>query len=262
MRRHAVMLLSLCAVSPLAAQGGSTITGRVTTVDGRPIPGARIVKSGTTDTARADSAGRYRLEHIPVGHHLFVVRQPAYQYIEMDVTFTTDTTITVDVPLEAAAAANRAKLDQVGFTARRRVTEGQGAVTFLGPDEIAQRGVARTSQLFENLPDVTMRSDGSIMVAYGFDRRCVMNVWLDGQRQTQVFGGTTAGSRVTSGALRSSATGLDELIQVGDIAGIEVYPRPSRVPPQFQVTASTQATGRTFETRTNDCGAILIWSNR
>ena len=264
MRRLAVAILALAAATPLAAQGGgSSITGRITTADGRPVPGARIVKSGTTDTARADSTGRYHLDRIPLGSHVFVVRQAGYQPVEMEVTFSKDTSLTVDVPLEGAAAANADKLTRVGFLARQRAANGQGGVTFMGPDDIAQRNVPRTSQLFDHVTDVTMRSDGSVMVAYGWDRQCVMNVWLDGTRQTQVFGGTSAGgSRSTAGALRGSATGLDDLIQVGDIAGIEVYPRPTRVPPQFQVSSTTQSTGRTFETRTSDCGAIVIWSNR
>src|SRR5690242_14224157 len=87
----AAILLALGA-APLAAQGaGSTLSGRVLTAEGRPIPGARIVKSGTTDTTRADSSGRYRIEHIPAGHHLFTVRQPGFQLVEMELTLNADT---------------------------------------------------------------------------------------------------------------------------------------------------------------------------
>ena len=264
MRRHAVILLSLLCAAPLAAQGtgGSSITGRVTSAEGRPIPGARIVKSGTTDTARADSTGHYRLERIPLGTHLFVVRQAGFQPVEMEVTFTKDTALTVDVPLEGSAAAAAGRLDRVGFNARRQAAGGQGGATFLGPDDITQRAVPRTSMLFDHVPDLTMRSDGTIMIAYGWDRQCVMNVWLDGTRQTQVFPAASTSSGRNAPAVRGAFTGLDDLIQVADIAGIEIYPRPTRVPPQFQVSTSTQSTGRTFETRTADCGAIVIWSNR
>jgi hypothetical protein len=257
------LVLAFCCAAPLGAQAGrnAAIRGIVTNAEGRPLRGAMIVRFGTADTARADSSGRYAIERIALGRHIFTVRHAGYQPVEMEVTFTNDTTLNVDIPLEPARTVSAAKLERVGFTARRAQLGGGTDATFLGPDEIAAKGAPRTSNLLEGVRDLTLRMAGTVNVPYGFDGRCVMTVWLEGRKIDDVFAGTSSGGRNAS--MRSTAAlGLDNLVQVGDIAAIEIYPRPSRTPPQFQSSTRIQGGCRSMDTRTADCGAIVIWTTQ
>jgi TonB-linked SusC/RagA family outer membrane protein len=49
----------VCAASTASAQGGTTISGTVTTDAGVPLPGATVLIQGTTTGAHTDDAGRY-----------------------------------------------------------------------------------------------------------------------------------------------------------------------------------------------------------
>lgn len=261
-----VCFLGSLASGTLAAQsinGRASIRGTITAADGRPIPGARVVRTGTADSVRSDSLGRYSLERLALGRHIFQVRAPGFSSVEMEVTFTNDTALTLDIPLERANSVSAAKLDRVGFTQRRQqaASRGQADATFLGPEEVIAKAAPRTSLLFDGVRDLTMRVVGSVPVAYGYDGRCVMSVWLEGRRMDGVFPTQELSGRNT--AQRSTTPpGLDQLVQIGDIAAIEIYPRPSKTPPQFQSSAQVQSGRNAYETRTADCGAIVIWTTQ
>src|SRR3954467_2346016 len=97
-RRHVVsacLAASLCstALAAQAVSGRASIRGVITSQDGHPLPGARVVRTGTADTARSDSLGRYAIEHLSLGRYIFQVRAPGYSPVEMEVTFTGDTAI-------------------------------------------------------------------------------------------------------------------------------------------------------------------------
>ena len=270
-------LLFVVLASPAAGQarGNSSLTGTVTGA-GRPLPGALIVRRGIirSDTMRADSLGHYEVRGLPVGRHVFVVSQRGFEPIEMEVTFTSDTSLTADIPLEpraGAAADGGGSLEHVGFVRRRRESEAaHERVTFLGPEEIAARAAARVNLLFDGVHDVTVRHERGIAVLYGYDGRCVMNVWIDGLQVNNAF--PPAGGQVASGRTSGTDhyTGLDDMIPLNQIAGIEIYPRPAATPQQFQVRAGQIAPGRALagaraidlDTRTADCGTIVIWSKR
>jgi hypothetical protein len=280
--RHAVGLSLLLVISlpnhataQAAPRGRAAIRGSVTDTAGHPLAGALIVRSGSADSARTDAQGRFAVEGLAAGHYLFRVRHPGHATVEMEVTFPADTgTASVEIPMEAAAsdAAVNAKLEQVGFVERhRRIDATRERVTFLGPEDIAGRGAVHVSQLFGQLPDITTRFERDITVVYGNSGQCVMNVWLDGRMVDNVF--------PPLGSSGSSATtvryvGLDELLQLDQVAAVEIYPRPANTPPQFQrttvpfvVAPGGSAGARSFRgsasgisTRSAECGSIVIWS--
>ena len=55
----AAVAVLVCAASTATAQGGTTISGTVTTEQGVPLPGATVLIQGTTTGAHTDDAGRY-----------------------------------------------------------------------------------------------------------------------------------------------------------------------------------------------------------
>lgn len=268
-RFFAFLGLTLAAAAPAFAQG-STVRGTVTSNEGRPLGGTRIVRAGVNpDTVRADSLGRYVIARLPQGRHVFTIYARGFDPVEMELNFTVDTTLQVDIPLEPARPVAADVLQRVGFDTRR--TEGlrlQGnmSATFLNIEDIRSKGVTRTSQLFDGIANIYLRTERSMDVVYGFDQRCMMNVWIDGQQAQNVFpppGGVSQSmrdQRRNTQAVRY--TGLDELVQPGEIVAIEVYPRPSQVPPQFQRGGTTlrSGSGSNMETRNVDCGALVIWT--
>jgi hypothetical protein len=238
--------LLVLAAAPLAAQTGtgSTLRGRITSQAGQPLAGALVIRSFIrADTVRADSAGRYLVERLPRGRHVFQIKHPGFEMIELDLTLPGDTVLDVDIPLQplaGAATAPGGTLDRVGFNRRRAEVQGRRTrVVFLGPDEIAARGVTRVTQLFEGLPDVRVRPEGTWSVVFGDGGRCRMRILIDGFEEP-------------------STRFLDELLTVDAIAAVEVYPIPSQVPREFQ-TSSQVSRANDFDTRTMDCGALLFW---
>ncbi len=266
---HLIPLTLLCA--PLlgqAAQGGRASVRGSVTAQGRPLAGVLVMRLGSGDSTRSDSAGRYALQGLGAGHHIFEVRKRGFAPLEMEITFPNDTlTVRADIPMETAAAADPAlvqKLDREGFSERRRRASARDRVTFLGPQDIEEKEALRVSQLFENLPDVTVRFERGISVLYGGDGHCVMYVWIEHQRLDNAF--PPPGSSAPSSRQASSAThytGLDELIPLSQIGAIEVYPRPSQVPQDYQRSSqqiASRSRGRDFETRSAECGAVIFWT--
>lgn len=273
----AAFLRAPAALGQAAAHGRASVRGTVT-AQGRPLAGVLVTRPGSGDSTRTDSLGRYAIVGLGAGQHIFEVRKRAFAPIEMEINFPTDTTSIVgDIPMESAAAGDallRDKLDREGFLERRRRAQERDRTTFLGPDQIAEREAARVSQLFDNVRDVSVRFENGISVLYGGDGRCVMYVWIEHQQietafppaqalggPTSIRGGSSGGSSRSSGTTRY--TGLDDLLPITQIAAIEVYPRPALVPQQFQRSGQTVAgasSGRDYETRSAECGAIIIWT--
>lgn len=266
---HVIPLTLLATSLPgQAAAGGRAAVRGTVTAQGRPLAGVLVMRLGSGDSTRSDSLGRYALPGLGSGHHIFEIRKRGFSPLEMEISFPNDTlTVRADVPMEPASAADPAlvqKLTSEGFSERRRRANPRDRLTFLGPEDIEEKEALRASQLFENVPDVTVRYERGIGVLYGGDGRCVMYAWIEHQRIDNAF--PPAGSSAPSARQASSAThysGLDELIPLSQIGAIEIYPRSSQVPQDYQRSSQQVAAGsrgRDFETRSAECGAFIIWT--
>ncbi len=256
----ACTLIALClAAAPLAAQNGSVIRGRVLDPAGHGIGGALIVRtSPTADTSRADSAGNYALEHLAAGRYVFQFRKAGYDPIEMELTLVGDTTLDVDVPLQAAASSPSAKLEQVGFIRRRDENHNRRGVRFIGPVEIAASHATRVTDLLRGISEIEVHPVGRFNGVMGDGNRCPMPVFVEGQQATNFWP-------------YIQDRGLDDVLSLDQIAGIEVYPRDSQVPqafvrpiaamPSTYVSISGGAPVMQYDTRTVHCGVILIWTH-
>ncbi len=254
----ALAALSFALAPALAAQNGAVIRGRVLGPAGQPLAGALVIKtSPTVDTVRADTAGRYAVSRLMPGHYVFEIRQSGYSPMEMELNLTGDTTLEVDVPLELAALdVSAATLDQVGFTRRKADNHGRRGVAFIGPDEIAARNATKLTDLLAGITDVQIRPEGRYAAIWGDGARCAMPVWVDGHQSTDVW--------------PYQDRGLDEAISLDRVAAIEVYPRDTQVPREFQqpsapmparYSPSIHGSGyQAYDTRTVHCGVILVWT--
>lgn len=153
--------------------------------------------------------------HIPIA--FYVRRQP----IELE-----------GVTVTAGRRRTEARLASQGFY--RREAEGFGH--FLTPEELETAAILNMWELLRRFPGVYARSTpmgpglffrGGTGTGY-----CTPQVYVDGFR--------------AEGATDAPGARIDEIVDVQDVVGVEVYTRISSVPLQYSVL--------------NTCGVILIWT--
>ena len=217
-----------------------TVTGRVTSSDGKPVPNARVYVPGTNEATRTDANGNYALTGVPGGPQQVVVRQRGYVPVEVDAKFSTKRSDRarnrVDVKLltpsevatnTAQSARDSAGLDKVGFF--RRESLGRGAY-FITPDQIAEMKPSTTSDIFRQVPILTQTSGRTGPVLRGA-QGCLLT-YVDGFPWRSMFPGD-----------------LDTYIPVRDVVAAEVYP-PGQVPPSPFVRGITRSS----------CTTLGIWT--
>jgi Carboxypeptidase regulatory-like domain len=201
--------------------GTVTVTGRVTTTDGKPVSNARVYVPGSNEATRTDANGNYTLTGVPGGPQVVVVRERGYAPVQVDAKFSTKRSDRarnhVDVQLltpgelatsTAQSARDSAGLDKVGFF--RRESAGRGAY-FITPDQIAEMKPSTTSDIFRQVPVLTQTSGRTGPVLRGA-QGCLLT-YVDGLPWRSMFPGD-----------------LDTYIPARDVVAAEVYP-PGQVPP-------------------------------
>ncbi|HYJ79674.1 MAG TPA: TonB-dependent receptor plug domain-containing protein, partial [Longimicrobiaceae bacterium] len=101
------LLAALVALpASLYAQGGGTITGRVTGGDtGQPIASATVTVQGTALRGVSDSQGRYSISGVPAGTHTLSASTLGREAASRQVTVTAGGTTTADFTLASRAIA-------------------------------------------------------------------------------------------------------------------------------------------------------------
>ena len=130
---------------------------------------------------------------------------------------------------------------------------GLGSATFFTPEELDKRN-DHVTDVIAGAVGVRLISvsDGYLVpMSNSAKGPCAMEIWIDGTRVTGLGAlrppATTAGrGPAVASAL---APDIDALVPITNIAGIEVYTRPSQVPAQYQSVS-------------NGCGAIVMWTKR
>jgi len=228
--------------TPAAVQtpGTVTVTGRVTTSDGKPVANARVYVPGTNEMTRTDANGNYALTGVPGGPQQVVVRQRGYVPVQVDAKFSTKRSDRarnhVDVKLltpsevatsTAQSARDSAALDKVGFF--RRESAGRGAY-FITPDQIAEMKASTTSDIFRQVPILTQTSGRTGPVLRGA-QGCLLT-YVDGLPWRSMFPGD-----------------LDTYVPARDVLAAEVYP-PGQIPPTPFVRGVTRPS----------CTTLAIWT--
>ena len=201
--------------------GTVTVTGKVTTTDGKPVSNARVYVPGSNEATRTDANGNYTLTGVPGGPQVVVVRQRGYAPVQIDAKFSTKPSdrarnhvnVTLRTPTELAtstaqSARDSAALDKVGFF--RRESAGRGAY-FITPDQIAEMKPSTTSDIFRSVPILTQTSGRTGPVLRGA-QGCLLT-YVDGLPWRSMFPGD-----------------LDTYVPARDVVAAEVYP-PGQVPP-------------------------------
>jgi hypothetical protein len=257
------------------------IVGRVLDEAARGLPDAEVRTAGGA-SAVTDSSGRFALRGLPDGDLTVVARKVGYDSTSANVPpGATGATSGLTLVLVRAHRLNeivvegkvydRALWDR-GFYHRQKVASG----TFFDTDAIDHFGGDGLGSLVRQAPRVDVRNIGNADYAFSSiaGRPCRMNIFIDGMFQRVAMPSPVTGFRGES----LEGVALKDLIGFRNIAAVEVYPRASMVPIQFQrmgppagpqgmtsqqIGSPSGLSGRRPSQGENQdaaCGAIIIWT--
>lgn len=223
------------APASATAQPTYRLTGVVTDPAREPVPGAEVVvmaAQGPPQSATTDARGRFNLGEFTAGTLSLRVRRLGYERRAMDVQMGAggrDTSLEVVLTIIPAELENvlvsgaHGRLNEFFQRREQRAAFGR----FLDREQIRKKGPTNASDLFRNIPGISIKTNPSGGNAIRI-RNCQPMVWVDAQR--------------------SPGAELDEVISPGDIAAIEFYPSSAGVPAQY------------LERNNRLCGLILVWT--
>lgn len=247
--RVAEQLAGAEGVVETGAPGGTaSVSGRVTGVDGRPLPDVTVVVLGLDGTARTDADGEFRIASLRAGSHTIEARRlgfvPSRATVHLHPAQPARLALRLTEPVVLldsvrVLAERTVRVDQTrGFEGRRRREHG----VFIDRREIDRRSPTETADLLRGIPGVSEKftqtagtmatSDRGVKSIYGDKGVCATVVYLDGLLIPETLNG---------------ASDIDRWIKPREIEAIEVYAGPAQMPVEFNRPVSA-------------CGVILIWS--
>lgn len=235
-------------LTPIGDPSDGMITGIVGVVtdqvSGQPVPEVVVNVDGVGRVATTDEDGRFSLSELVPGRHDVVFahlryRQrsvstevEAHHVVRLHVELAVDA-IALD-PIEVTVERLDRNLESVGFY--RREADGWG--DFLDREDLEFWNPIQLTSALTRFPGVTTVPDPR-MPSRGFlafrrmGATCIPTVYLDGVR---IGGGR-------------DPAGIDDIVNPGVVAGVEVYRNTAGMPPQYWGTGSS-------------CGVVLIWLRR
>lgn len=246
------------STTPAVHAQGRVIHGVVVDSAGTPVAYANIIASGSQRRIAAAADGAFRLAIDSSAKRSIDVRRIGFlpQTVQLEpwpdtairvvLASATRTLNTVRIEVERSASlAIRGFYDRMS-----EVEKGINYGYFITPEEIEQRKGSKATDFFRGYPGVrvTRVKTGSPAIRLKSDRQgwevqgngnCRMEVFVDGIRTN-----TLTRTKLN---LDENYQFLDDVVNVGDIAGIEVYPRSVQAPPKYQSLNGM-------------CGVVLIWT--
>lgn len=234
-------------------RGDATLRGVVRDSAGRPVRDAGVAVWGTERRVTTGRHGDFLLDSLPGGTQMLEVRAVGYEPVQQPVQLAAGWPRTRDVTLRrrvvalptvavtGAAAQKRAKL--VRFYERKELAaRGINYGHFLTTEDIERKHVPWFSDLVKDIPGIHVyhriypEDDeiGGSQLMRPPNLYCRMTIYLDGIRVTNQLNG-------------GDPDPINLLVSPSSVAGVEVYPYPNGVPPEYQ-------------SLNGKCGVILIWT--
>ncbi|MHB1096870.1 MAG: hypothetical protein ACYC3F_11930 [Gemmatimonadaceae bacterium] len=269
MRTALLAALSILAVTA-EGQSGRSVTVRVRTPGGQPVPYAVVSVDGSIDRI-ADSNGALavvlgardsvRVSARRIGFRPFdgwarrAAGDDAFEAAMTPLAAVIDTvrvTVRQSTPLSRTGFYDRAERAQKGATLGE----------FITPEELDARNPSRLSNILQGrqYSRIAMtNAGGQRQQAVVLGRaRCAMNIVLDGQAVTNTLQEIITTDIPTSINPRGSRPtdekaglriGLDDIVDARSVMAIEIYPSVANAPADVIPTASRGA-----------CGVVVIWT--
>jgi len=142
----------------------STIEGRVTGPEGRPLAGANVLLVGTDTGDAADAEGRYRLSSVPAGKHLVRVTYLGYQPLETRLEVPVEAeTLKFDFELKEQAI----QVQELVVTATRAGEKTPMTYVNLDKEELDENNLGQdVPYLLRWTPSAVVTSDAGAGVGY------------------------------------------------------------------------------------------------
>jgi hypothetical protein len=230
--------ISESAGLPPENPGTVSVSGRVTSSDGKPLAGAGISIPGVDQTTRTDADRNYSISNVAAGPSTVVVSRNGYATARTAAKFSTKpsdsgrnhvdvTLFTADetADLIARGVADSAILWKVGFLSRQASVRD---AYFITPEAIAAIQPRTIADIFRHVP-VMLENPGPSGV--------------------QARGGCSI--TYVNGIVRNRAyrKNIETYVPLNKIVAAEVYP-PGQYPPPPFTRASTQSS----------CATVGIWT--
>ena len=216
----------------IARTGTARLSGKVTSSDGRPVSGARVSIQDTDISAITDSSGAFKAAGLPAGTRTVDVTAigytPTRSAADLHPGREAVLTISVGAKVTTLGAVNVvATPDRAGFSRRR--SGGRGY--FLDSKDIEQRGALNVASALTTAP--SLRNNGFNTADPTRPRisgrsNCTPSAYLDGQQIPDGLGG------------------IDDMLTVRRVGGIEVYANAAEAPAQFHGSGN--------------CAVIVVWT--
>jgi hypothetical protein len=240
---------AVVATAPAAATAGDTVpvkprtmararlTGRVLSVTGEPVAGARVQLEGTTRIMNTPADGSFELDSLPSGTQVVIARRIGYNPVEQVVELSSGSADSVTLRFEQAVsvlptvtteAQRTSGLQAVGFTTREKMGTG----FFLDEQQIDRRQADRFTDLMRAVPGFRVQTSGFDTYVYDV-------------RQT----GTNCVNYVVDGTpwVSMSPGDVNSFLLPQNVGAMEVY-HAGQTPAEFiQPTAS-------------GCATVVIWT--
>lgn len=233
-----------------SARLGGTIAGVVDGPNGQPLAGVTVEVLGVT-SLRTDSTGEFRVMGLAAGSYIVRARKVGYLPAMKLVTLAGGAPLQVPITLGSAGQrlptvvsnADSAALmlqDPTGFSWRERM--GQGV--YLTEAQIERRRAARTEQLFQGIPSLSLDTAGIIVVNRG---RITIRDLFSRSDMAQTQWNECVGVQVfVDGVAEPQPFNVNQ-VPPGQIRGIEVYYGPATTPEALRSSKTV-------------CGTVAIWT--
>jgi TonB-linked SusC/RagA family outer membrane protein len=230
------LLASVVSATSLLAQGGGTITGKVTDAkSGFPLSGVNVQLDGTLNRVLTADDGGYRIVNVTAGSYTLVVRRFGFAGARQPVTIAENQALTADFNLEPSAISLDAVVVTGSASGGQRRTIGNAVATISAPDALAQSAATDLSSLLNaRVPGAVIGQPtgrlgaGSGIVIRGRSSIGLGNsplIYIDGVRVTNSTGTGPSGGGL-AGQNASVAGRLND-ISPEDIETIEVIKGPA-----------------------------------
>ena len=241
---------------PSELRGTAVVRGRITTAAGAPLPDASVRVLGSGSVVRSNATGDFRVEDALAGTQTIEARAIGYLPVRRTVRLRSDSSLDVTLSLNTrnveldtvrVAAGREIPWDVRGIERRWRTGLGK----FIDGKTAAARATLYASDALRGMPGVFVRMEGQqygnqIYLRDNGGRECRAQLWVDGMRFGPATGVGGPNSRGRS-VMDETGVTLDERVTIQDVAAIEVYNRPTVVPPEYMTMA-------------NDCGVVAVWT--